>query len=246
MNLADRIEIPKACRVETRITKKVVLEEAQPKAPEKRILRESVQSMQWLAAIKPDNSVIPKYQDEERVYDEVHHITISITKASHSSPAGEMLQKFIPYPVVVWVFYEGGFRVYLAEKRRNKANPGQSTILAHYQGPSLKEGDSLTESFLDEMRFSRLDHKNLLAFYQSMQARVVGAEKTEYTGGRHLEIANEPAEEQRVLQRIKEVEDEIGSLRSKLKRESRYSEKVVMNMRIQSLRDEVKKMKEYL
>ena len=68
-DLIAALGLPDSCRVNQRITKKMLLENSVPgSAQNKRLINEYIDTVQWLAALKPHTIGVPGFRDEVREY----------------------------------------------------------------------------------------------------------------------------------------------------------------------------------
>ena len=58
--------LPDGCRVDQRVPKKLLLENGAPTAADKRLIADTVEEIQWVAALKPNTIGVPNYRDESR------------------------------------------------------------------------------------------------------------------------------------------------------------------------------------
>ena len=75
--------------------------------------------MDWLASIKPANSNIPEYKDENYVFEEVQFMLCTLnenTLSINSDKCISLFQKYIPYQIVLIVEDNSDVRNYIREQ----------------------------------------------------------------------------------------------------------------------------------
>ena len=89
------------------------------------------------------------------------------------------------------------------------------------------------QELLEKLDFNKAPKTNLFMFYKYYIDLVVSFELLKYS----INKADE-----NILEKIKEIENKINSLKKKLKRESNLNEKVEINMKIYKLKEELNNM----
>ncbi|MBA2670124.1 MAG: DUF4391 domain-containing protein [Gemmatimonadetes bacterium] len=103
MNAADLIEaldLPAGARVDQRVPK-MLLQEHAPTAADRRRIREGIEEVRWVAALKPTTIGVPPFRDEEREYPEIAVLTATSRGDANAARLVELIHRTIPYPVVL-------------------------------------------------------------------------------------------------------------------------------------------------
>ena len=87
--LIAALDLPKAARVDRRVPKKLLLENGAPTAADRRLIGESIESLVWVAALKPTTVGIPAFVDEIREYLEIAVISVTRPERRQAGEAGE-------------------------------------------------------------------------------------------------------------------------------------------------------------
>lgn len=232
--------IPDRCIINTRIAKKTILENSELKSFEKKIIREDVQDIFWVAGIKPTNINIPALVNGMVSFDEVHFIRLQLKNQTKLKKACELLQNAIPYPLVLLVEHENSFCFNVAHKRINQNDKQKRTIEGFNYTTWLNNDNKLTEQFLDSLKIEKLNANNLRTLYESITERIIYLNSAEISGEFVVKDSTKAKQNVEVLNRIRAIDDEITSLKNKIKNESQFSAKVDMNMAIKKLEEEKK------
>ena len=106
--ITDAFALPSQCRVDQRIPKKLLLENYHPapSAADKRLINDTLASIDWLAALKPHTCAIPAHRSPERDYLEIALIATTAKpgrplSASQTHTIAQRIHRAIPYPVIL-------------------------------------------------------------------------------------------------------------------------------------------------
>lgn len=64
--LISALALPPESRVDQRIPKKLLVEQSDATAADKRLLQDGIEELNWIAALKPVNIGVPEYRDDVR------------------------------------------------------------------------------------------------------------------------------------------------------------------------------------
>src|SRR5688500_15974585 len=108
------LQLPERCFLETRLTKAFFKRNFELTNSEKALLDDfaTVNTMEWLACISPANANIPPYKDGLYLYEEVQIISVQTCESGfdrNRQKIAELVQKYIPYPVLLCIYYESAF-----------------------------------------------------------------------------------------------------------------------------------------
>ena len=143
-SLIAALGLPARCRVDQRVPKKMLIDHGAPTAADKRLLNDHIESVQWLAALKPHTIGVPIWRDDEREYLEIAVLAVTLRRASvPPAPSTslarltELLHRAVPYPVLLLLDAPHGLSVSAAHKR-----------WAHNEaGKVVLDGDVLAAAF---------------------------------------------------------------------------------------------------
>jgi len=250
--------IPKACFLGNRIYKKQFHENAKLTSADKKALSEDVDTIEWRYTLKPSTINIPKHVTEVLDYSEVALLHVRLKATNRQNLIGKLIQRAIPYPMILILEHEGRLLIQVADKRINQADSEKMVIESFLDTGWVKlaEPSAIQQSFLNDFCVTDFSYANFYAFYQSIVQRVVALNCAEKTGrytllessegmsdGNKKEPAQRRIEHLRILD---ELEKEQISLRSALKRESQFNQRLELNMKIKKLVQEMDSVKEQL
>jgi hypothetical protein len=111
--LIGALALPASCRVDQRVPKKMLVENGAPTSADKRLINDSIEEIQWLAALKPNTVGVIEYRDDEREYLEVAVLCVTARHAPLGDGASatkkpvnitrlaELVHRAVPYPVLL-------------------------------------------------------------------------------------------------------------------------------------------------
>jgi len=229
------LNIPERCLISQKITKKVLLENAELKASFKKVVRDDIQEMFIVASITPETANINTFIDETYCFDEIHLLHTTLKKREAYPKAAEILQSSIPYSLIILFQYEEEFCFSVADKRINQVENDKRVINNYIFSEWLTETDSNFLKFLETISFTKLSHLDLKAFYGDVVNKLYNLNTSQITGQFDVKSKQDTAEDVIILRKIKELNAQLISLKSNYKKEINYNEKVNLNIKIKKL-----------
>ena len=242
-----KLEIPENCALNKRVFKKLFEENAKLDATDKKALKDDVQEIRWLYTLKPATINIPRYSDDVRDYPEIAILQVSLSSPARIKRLSALMQKAIPYPLILLFTHENSLSISLADKRVNQADKSKLVVEATIETGliNLRHPTAVQRQFLDDLSLKKLSFINFYAMYQDIFQRVV-ALNCAYLNGRY-ELKRENQENRVVILReIQTLEQAQAELLSKLKREKQMGRQVDLNGQIHKIASQMEKMKEAL
>ena len=247
MNLAlviEAIGLPESARVDQRIPKKLLLENGAPTASDKRLINDSIDQMQWVAALKPNTIGLAEYNDDQREYLEIAVLAVSLkdtVKISRLTRLAELIHRAIPYPTLLLVAHQSETVISLAHKRWSQADASKvvlddvPTSVALFNDLDAKE--LITQDFLQSLSLSQ-PYISLLALYDSWIASVEALQAARLTGAYNRKVTPEQIADRRSglfeFQRLQAEAQRIKVLAAKEKQIARQVELNASLKRIQT------------
>jgi hypothetical protein len=218
---------------------------------EKKVLNNTIQSMDWMASIKPSNSNIPEYRDYNYVFEEIQFIVCTLydnTLSVNSDKCINLFQKYIPYQIVLIVDDDNGFVLNTCDKRINLNDKSKRTIERQISTPVISKlyKNEVTSSFLDSLDFITQDKISLQRLYQGYTKSIIQFQSSLVTGSFSKRTGTRTEEDLKLLESMNTIEKEVIRLTNQLKKETQMSSKVSINMEIQKQRNEIENIKNKL
>lgn len=244
MSYNQYLQIPERMIVGKKLPKTFFLKNFELSTTEKKFLSDEIESMELLANIKPSNSNINPYQDDNVIYEEIQVVLCSIKPnglEKSQNKAINLIQKYIPYPILLIVEDDTHFIINTTEKRINQNDRSKRTIEQIFTSPSTSKlyTTELSQEFLSHVKFSSLDITNLETLYSSYSNAILKYQSATLTGTFNSKRGSRTAEELQLLQQIEGLRTELQKQTARLKKETQLNQRVSINMEIQKIRNEI-------
>lgn len=239
--LLAALELPIATRVGQRVPKKMLLENGAPTAPDKRVITDGVEELQWFAALKPATVGVAEYRDDEREYLEIAVLGLTLRAGAKTKRLLELVHRAVPYPVLLLAHHGDGQTLSLRHKR-SALNEAGKTVL---DGDSVEvilgedsRGADLSV-FLQALAFARQPRTDLQALYQGWMDTLLAQQAAALTGSFTPTSSPEQAAVRRSdLRRYEQLDNDIARLRNAAAKESQVARQVDLNLQIQRAQTE--------
>ena len=250
-NFNKILNIPERSLLNKKITKSFFLKNFELSSPEKKVLNNTIQSMDWISSIKPSNSNIPEYRDENYVFEEIQFMLCTLNENAlslNSDKCISLFQKYIPYQIVLIVEDDHGFILNTCDKRINLNDKSKRTIERQISTPVISKlyKNEITSSFLDSLDFITQDKISLQRLYEGYINSIIQLQSAIVTGSFNKKIGSRTEEDLNLLESMNKIEKEVIRLTNQLKKETQMSSKVSLNMEIQKQRNEIEIIKNKL
>lgn len=245
----QQLGLPEKALLQARIYKKQLLENADLTISDRKWINEEIESIEWRYTLKPATVAIPKYEDTEREYIEIALLHITLKANTHIKRLSEVVQRAIPYPLIVVFEHADSLLISLADKRINRSDSSKLTAEQFFESgwfdENLVNQNEVYASFLDSLRFNQtginqLALQDLYIFYQSIITRFNALDAAKHTGKFTL-TANVEADKlrQEHLQTLKQLELQLISLKAQVKNETQFNSKLEGNVQIKQLKQQI-------
>ena len=208
-----------------KIPKKELLENFNLDLVQKKYLKE-IDKISILYLLNKDTTTISPFVDEIYDYSSILVLEVILNSDKHIKQLSSILQ-CIPQNLMIFFIYDNKITPSLASKRINKNDPTKMVIEKEYIF-------TFEDKFLEKLDFTHAPKTNLFMFYKHYIDLVVSFELSKYS----INEANES-----ILEKIKEIENKINSLKKELKTSVNLNEKVEINMEIHKLKEELNRLK---
>ena len=235
MDMYKCLNIPDSCFIGNTIYKKLFYENADLSTSDKSLFTDTISKITWIYCLKPETINIPAYKDEVRDYPEIEVIEVLVHKDYKLKRIAEIIMRTIPYPMVLIFKLEAKRKLYVAHQRTNQNDSSKNTI-EEFIATDWLESDSALFAKLDikQMRFA-----NFYALYSDIVDTIsiynlstIIPTDDNITGVEARELSAQ----------IEDIEQEITSLRAKLKKESQFNRKMELNIEIKRLEQNKNKL----
>ncbi len=245
MNLTDIVNalcLPDGARVDQRVPKKLLLENGAPTAADKRLIADTIEEIQWVAALKPNTIGVPDYRDELREYLEIAVLAVTLRsqpvqdkiKPANAARLAELMHRAVPYPVLLLLYSGQSMTLSLAHKRWAQNETSKVVLDGDMVSMSLPEDapslDALP-AFFQAITLTCQPRSSLFALYQGWMDSVQALLAAKLTGMFKAAEGPEQATIRRhALQECARLELEATRLRTLATKEKQLARQVELNI----------------
>lgn len=258
----EKLAIPDSCYLGKRIFKKLFYEKTQLNATDKKSFSNDIEAIEWRYTLKPETINISRYEDDDREYFEVAVIQVTLKEPKRYKRIAQIMQRAIPYPLLIVFRHESAIALSVAAKRINRAD--REKILAEeLQETSWLIPAALTDyekEFLEKIAITNFSYNNYYEFYTDLTDRIIALNCAVHTGRYSLTIGDatntESAEKigdydnirnpkwtntrLNLLLELEKLQQEKTELRNRLKKEKNMGTQVQLNTKVKKLSDRIK------
>jgi hypothetical protein len=244
----DRLGIPDACHLGKRIFKTMFYENAQLNVTDRKAFTEDIDEILWQYTLKPETINISRYEDEEREYHEIAIIQVTLRQPRRYKRIAEIIQRTIPYPILLVFTHGSHITLNVASKRINKADRDRMVVeqIQDTDWIDLNTVSETEEDFLESCNIRNLSFNDFRAFYQDIEGRITAYNCARMTGDFRIDSGDKTRVRREALGEIHALEQTQIELRAALKKESQFNRKVDLNVKLNSTQQQVETMKSRL
>lgn len=246
----QNMAIPDACLLGKRVYKKQFYEKGQLNATDKKAFVEDIKNIEWRYTLKPSTVNIPRFEDDTHEYLEVAVLQVQLSSETRFNRIGQVMQKAIPYPLLIVFSWNDQMALQVAEKRINRADSDKIVVEAvHHTGwIPLTNPTAWQAAFLNDFCMTNFSYKNMFAFYQDMVDRIIALNCAAQSGEYSVTNKHGHSSKDRLqsLQQIEKYQKEKAELSNKLKNEKNLGKQVELNTRIKQITDRIESLRTQL
>jgi len=231
--LIKSLNLPKECVYKQFIPKKQFYTHGKLKPSEKAIFTQEIERITLYAQLTRQNTNIPIFKDETRTYEEISIFLVELRELREMERIARLIMESIPYPIILIVKFEDQYNFFGAHLRDNLVDE-QSIILEKVYQTGFLDSNSV---FIEQINYLNLSKVDFFTFYNDYIQAII-----EFNlASRNIQKTEN---KEATLQEIEKLEEEITTLKGKLKRENHFNKKMELNMKIKKIEKELKKMED--
>ncbi len=233
------LALPDRALVDRRVPKTLLIENGAPTAADKRRIREGVEEVKWLAALKPTTIGVAEYRDSDREYLEIAVLKLTLRTGARAERLTELVHRAVPYPVLLIAWQGDAPELSLVHKRWSQGEAGKTVLDGDVVTARLGNvsADELTTAFGDALAISRQPRTTLHALYQGWIDTVQALRAAKVTGDFSIPTSTvEAADRAAALQEYRRLESRIAELSAAAGKEKQIARQVDMNLTLKRLR----------
>lgn len=231
--------LPPTSLVNRRVPKTLLLENAAFTSADKKLIREGIESVTWVAALKPTVIGVPEYRDSEREYLEIAVLTLEMRDEARPARLIEIMHRAIPYPVLL-IADEGSRVTFSCAHKRRSQSEADRVVLDGEVISATPSGapDAVREPFLNSLSLTGQPRRSLYELYGGWTNALVAFQSSVVSGRFELPASDEQARRRiEALDEIAGIDSEIKRLRAAAKKEKQMNRRVEINLDLARLRN---------
>ncbi|AWK52500.1 DUF4391 domain-containing protein [Clostridium beijerinckii] len=235
--LYEEMKIPAECNVGSTIFKKLFYENGTMATSDKDMFTNDIEKIIWKYSFKKENLNIKPFKNEELDYEEIALIEVSLVKESKYKKICEIIQKIIPYPLIIVLTHEEKVLINTAYKRINKVDENKNTIddFVYSNWISIDNLKDNEVSFLNSIDIKKFSFINMYKFYCSFVEKLNLLNASSITGDFEV-LKNKDIEEVNELNnQLEKLSCEIDKLKIDINKEQHFNKKMDINIKIKKL-----------
>ncbi|SDQ23104.1 protein of unknown function [Paraburkholderia fungorum] len=257
--LIGALGLPASCRVDQRVPKKMLVENGAPTSADKRLINDSIEEIQWVAALKPNTVGVTEYRDDEREYLEVAVLCVTARHAPLVDGAGaikkpvnitrlaELVHRAVPYPVLLLLAAPQCLNLSLAHKRWAQNEAGKVVLEGELVTVEFSPDLTAEHAFVQALGLACQPQASLLALYQGWMDCLTAWQAALYTGTFTMDgTAAQAAARREALRTCQRLELEGARLRVLAAKEKQMAKQVELNLRLKRINAELVLAREQL
>lgn len=234
----EKLNVPKNCIVDNTVFKKAFLENADLLAFDKKIINEHIKKVTWKYCLKPDTINIQPYKSDEREYLEIEIMEVQLNEDSKVKRIAEIIMRAIPYPILLVLVKESQIQLVTGDMRKNLSDSSKVTVedFSFTGWLNMNNEDVFRDNLFAELNVSKLSYINFYEMYKDITAKINFYNMSKIKGENIVKSETMSDSDVKICyDKIKSIETEVLSLKSKIKKAGSIKEKVELNMEIVKL-----------
>jgi len=239
-NCIAALDLPSGALVDQRVPKKTLSEYGAKTAAARRYIQEGIESLRWVAAIKPTTAGVPEFSNEVREYLEIAVLHLHLRPAAQGSRLATLIHRAIPYPILLFSSGAESFAISLAHKRWSQGEKNHVVVDGDVVFLCIDEYvpvDALS-GFLSALSLTKQPRDTLYELYQGWLDTVLALKTACVLGDFALPRSREHADARsEALLECARLESEMASLRAAAAREKQIPRQVELNLKLKRLEE---------
>ena len=238
-DLIAALALPGSALVNRRVPKSMLVENGAPTPGDKRRIRDGIEEIRWLAALKPTTIGVAEYRDEAREYLEITILQVTLRGGARADRIIELMHRAVPYPVflIAWKGETPG--ISLAHKRWSLGEAGKTVVDGDIIAAEL--GDDfpieLSSAFCDSLSLSHQPRTTLYGLYQGWIDQLQALRVASVTGDFWVPTSPVVAADRSIaLREYLRLDAQIKDLRAAAGKEKQLARQVELNLKLKNLR----------
>ena len=244
--LHKNLKLPTHCWVNQKLPKTFFKRNFEITLSEKKLLDDFsiIQQMEVLALVNQETANIPSFTEATSSYEEIIILAVQTTEEQfykQKDKIAQLVQKYIPNPMLLIVYDNKKLLFNVAEKRINNNDATKRVIEVAYTTETIFS-DSISQKqkhFLDNLAFDKANKLDLRHYYNHFIQSVIGLQTAQINGTFVTRSIEQSKENVLILEQIEALKQQITTLENTAKKETQVSEMVKLNTKIKEFRVQI-------
>ncbi len=240
------LQLPAQCLVNQKITKAFFKRNFTLTRAERQLLDDAaiITGMDWMATLAPATTNIPVYRHQQVLVEEIQFIVLHTESENWIALAprlAELVQKYIPYHIVLFISHPEGWILNTAEKTVNQ-NDASLRVLGRqfFSAPIPPQTVEVAQiDFIKSLRFAEKDTTHLLNVYIGYTQSILGLQAAGFAGIFIKRQANSVGNDVALLDQLDILARNIAKWDKESRQETQLNLQVQLNMQIQNARRQI-------
>lgn len=238
----EKLNINENCLANQTIFKKTFLESVDLLASDKKLINDHIKKVVWKYCLKPDNTNIPVYKDNEREYYEIEIIEVQLNETNKVKRIAEIIMRAIPYPILLVFTKDNQIQLVTGDMRKNLSDSSKVTVdnFVYTDWFKIDTDNQFVEKLFDDLDFKKLNFTNFYQLYKDINDKLnlynISKVKGKIVSNENSNMSTSDIKE--CYDKIQLLDTQITKLKSQLKKADSIKDKVELNMQIDKLRKE--------
>lgn len=226
MRLIDYLKWPTSSVFSITMTKKVLREALEPE--KKDDLLASIEKMTWTGSLKPQHAQIPALVNTEFCYNEILCIAVILREKAAADRVARLLQRIIPYPMIIGFEFGNERAFQIAEKLIHKQQPDKRVVNQNkFYFSEWMDAENLTDQqkiYLANLSLDKVGGTNLKEYFDKLMGHV-------HDENRQDQLA------------LLALEKKATTIKNEYARERNAAKKAELHTQARALADQIKTLK---
>lgn len=236
-----------------KLDKKIFYDYAVLNKKEKDVITKYIERMELTYLLTPSTINIQPFINDEFHYEGVMYLTVRMREEATEKQVAvieEVIHGALPNPVIIVFHLNDEILVSTCMKRLNKVNQSSVVLSETHRTVWINLHDledTLIHDFIQSIHLTRVNFSNFFEFYKEIDLAVQAYQQVDIVGSFQVVKDDRIREQQQIIiGKINETEQEIEKLKKAMKKESQFNKKVEYNVKIQQLAKKVTELKSEL
>jgi len=233
------LKLPANCWVNQKLPKTFFKRNFEITLSEKKLLEDFsiIQQMEVFALVNQETANIPSFTEAASSYEEIIILAVQTTNEQfdkQKDKIAQLIQKYIPNPMILMVYDDTKLLFNVAEKRINNNDATKRVIEKEYttETISIDTNSQKQQQFLENLAFDKANKLDLRHYYNHFIQSVIGLQTAQINGTFVARPIEQSKENVLLLEQIEALKQQNSTLENNAKKETQVAEMVKWNAQI--------------